>query len=60
MELGIQTPSFDMETEVSERMDVSGVTIDGLKSIFERFVGRQLQMPPMYSAVKHKGKSLKR
>ncbi|HCA79455.1 MAG TPA: tRNA pseudouridine(55) synthase TruB [Bacteroidetes bacterium] len=58
MELGIQTPSFDMETEVSERMDVSGVTIDGLKSIFERFVGRQLQMPPMYSAVKHKGKPL--
>jgi len=58
MELGIQTPSFDMETEVSQRMDASGVTIDALNSIIEKFVGRQLQMPPMYSAVKHHGKPL--
>ena len=58
MELGIRTPSFDMETEVTERMDASGVTRDALDSVITRFVGRQLQMPPMYSAVKHQGKPL--
>lgn len=58
MELGIQTPSFDMETGVTQRMDASGVTIDAINSTFEKFVGRQLQMPPMYSAVKHHGKPL--
>lgn len=58
MQLGIQTPSFDMETEVSERLDSSGVTVEALNSVVTRFVGRQLQTPPMYSAVKHHGKPL--
>ena len=58
IELGLRTPSFDMETEVSERIDASGVTRDALDSVITRFVGRQLQMPPMYSAAKHKGKPL--
>lgn len=58
MQLGIQTPSFDMETEVTERSDSSGITLDALKSVFAQFVGRQSQIPPMYSAVKHRGKPL--
>jgi len=58
MELGIQTPSFDLETEVTERVEASGVTIDAVQVVFARFVGRQLQTPPMYSAVKHRGKPL--
>jgi tRNA pseudouridine55 synthase len=57
-ELGIQTPSFDMETRVTERLDYSGVSIDELRSVVVRFTGRQLQTPPMYSAVKHHGKPL--
>ncbi len=58
MQLGIQTPSFDMETEVVERLDPSGVTLEALKSVLAQFVGRQLQIPPMFSAVKHLGKPL--
>jgi tRNA pseudouridine55 synthase len=58
MELGIQTPSFDLETEVSQRMDFASVTLELLNEVFGRFHGTQLQTPPMYSAVKHRGKPL--
>lgn len=57
-QLGIRTPSFDMETEVSERADCSGVTLETLEAATGRFLGRQLQTPPMYSAAKHHGKPL--
>ena len=57
-ELGIRTASFDMETEVSSRSEYSAVTRADLESVAGRFVGRQLQMPPMYSAAKHRGKPL--
>ena len=58
LQLGIRTPSFDMETEVTERADYSAVGRDELASAVLSFVGRQLQTPPMYSAVKHLGKPL--
>lgn len=58
MELGIKTPSFDLETGITERVDASGVTMNDVQAVIERFLGRQLQMPPMYSAAKHHGKPL--
>lgn len=58
MELGIRTPSFDTETEVSERHDASAITEELVRSAMEKFVGPQLQQPPMYSAVKHRGQPL--
>jgi len=57
-QLGIRTPSFDMETEVTDRADYSAVGREELASVVLSFVGRQLQTPPMYSAVKHLGKPL--
>lgn len=57
-QLGIRTPSFDMETAVSEHADFSGVRLEDLQSAVLSFVGRQMQTPPMYSAVKHKGQPL--
>lgn len=57
-ELGIRTPSYDTETEIIERKDFSGVTLDQLKEAASRFVGKQLQKPPMYSAAKYNGKPL--
>lgn len=57
-ELGIRTPSYDLETEICERTDCSSITLAGLESVVNQFVGRQLQTPPMYSAVKHLGKPL--
>jgi len=58
LQLGIRTASFDMETEVVERTDYSAVGREELASAVLSFVGRQLQTPPMYSAVKHLGKPL--
>ncbi len=57
-ELGIRTPSFDMETGVTERVDSSAISMDQLQSAVLGFKGRQLQIPPMYSAVKHHGQPL--
>jgi tRNA pseudouridine55 synthase len=57
-ELGIRTPSFDMETGVTERADYTDVSLERLSSVVLGFTGRQLQTPPMYSAVKLHGKPL--
>jgi len=57
-ELGVRTASHDSETEILERRDFSGVTLEALRSAAKRFVGSQLQRPPMYSAAKHHGKPL--
>jgi tRNA pseudouridine55 synthase len=57
-ELGIRTPSFDMETGVTQRSDYSSVNETVLGSVVKRFLGPQLQVPPMYSAAKHRGKPL--
>jgi len=57
-EIGIQTPSYDLETDVSERLPWSHVTPDSLRETVASFEGDQEQLPPMYSAVKHKGKAL--
>ncbi|HXG37460.1 MAG TPA: tRNA pseudouridine(55) synthase TruB [Bacteroidota bacterium] len=58
MELGVRTPSHDSETDVVERREIRGVTLEALQSVAREFIGKQLQTPPMYSAVKHRGKPL--
>jgi len=58
MRLGERTPSLDAETEVVERTDVSGVSLDDLASIRDQFTGVIQQVPPMYSAVKVDGERL--
>ncbi|MGB2867356.1 MAG: tRNA pseudouridine(55) synthase TruB [Bacteroidota bacterium] len=60
MELGLRTPSFDAETEVTERKDSSAVTPDGLADAVSSFVGVRKQAPPMYSAAKYGGRALYR
>jgi tRNA pseudouridine55 synthase len=57
-QLGIRTPSFDLETAVTEQADFSAVTLDDVERAAKGFLGKQLQLPPMFSAVKHKGKPL--
>lgn len=58
MELGARTKSFDSETEVYEKHDVSSVTENEIKDVFSLFLGIQQQLPPMYSAIKKDGKRL--
>lgn len=56
--LGITTPSMDLETEVTETKDYTGVTESQILSSAESFLGTILQVPPMYSAIKLNGKTL--
>ena len=58
MELGIRTPSFDLETAVSERKDVSGIVRADVESVARSLTGQLKQRPPMYSAVKKDGQPL--
>jgi tRNA pseudouridine55 synthase len=58
MQLGATTASLDSETPQEDRRDFSSVTEEAVRSLFRAHVGLQMQMPPMYSAVKHSGKPL--
>lgn len=57
-EIGVRTPSFDMETSVHEWKDSSAVDKKRIKEVAQSFLGKQLQIPPMFSAVKYGGKPL--
>lgn len=56
--LGKSTPSMDSETVPTESKDLSHITNEKIYEIRDQFVGEIEQIPPMYSAIKHKGKSL--
>lgn len=55
MVIGARTPSLDAETEIIERSDYSHVTEARLRETFREYIGEVTQLPPLYSAVKHKG-----
>lgn len=59
-ELGIRTPSFDSETAISEHGDYSELTGESILAVVAQMIGTQLQMPPMYSALKYGGRPLYR
>lgn len=56
IKLGATTPSFDLETEEDSQNDCSSVTEAHFKSAVNKFVGEIEQVPPVFSAVKVKGK----
>ena len=56
--LGKSTPSMDAETEFIEDNDCSNITLQKVEAVKQKFIGSILQTPPMYSALKHKGKAL--
>ncbi len=55
IELGSSTDTNDAEGKVIETGDWSGITEDAIKSVLPSFLGRREQVPPMFSALKHKG-----
>jgi tRNA pseudouridine55 synthase len=59
LELGSRTSTGDAEGVVLERKPV-GVTAATLAKVLERFRGEIEQVPPMHSALKHKGTPLYR
>lgn len=58
MTLGTATDSFDSEGTVTKVGSFENVTIDGLRSLAEEFMGNQYQIPPMFSAKKINGQKL--
>ncbi len=56
--LGISTDSYDAEGEITGRGDPSGVTREAIEDVLNSFLGRIEQVPPMFSALKRKGKRL--
>lgn len=56
LKLGATTPSYDMETNENCRKDYSHVTENSLREVLARFQGEIEQVPPVFSAVKVKGK----
>ena len=55
MELGSATDTQDATGKVVSTGNTSGVTNDQIKGVFQRFTGKQKQVPPMYSAKKNNG-----
>lgn len=56
LRLGQTTPSYDLETELTDAVDVSYITLTQLKQAVMAFVGEISQRPPAHSAVKVDGK----
>lgn len=56
---GAATPSHDAETEVEETASYDHITEEQVEKVLEnKFSGLITQVPPMYSALKHKGTPL--
>ena len=56
--LGIKTTTEDLTGEVLEECNVSDIDINKTKKILQTLIGEIEQTPPIYSAVKVKGKKL--
>ena len=56
--LGVQTSTGDAEGEVVFRGDTGKLSRRLVEATLARFVGALMQVPPMYSALKHKGQRL--
>ncbi|WP_376691435.1 tRNA pseudouridine(55) synthase TruB [Wenzhouxiangella sp. EGI_FJ10409] len=56
--LGVTTDSEDAEGEVLERKPVPALDDARIEAVLERFRGPIEQVPPMHSALKHKGQRL--
>ena len=58
LQLGITTETQDLEGQVVEKRPVPEITERDIEKCLAKFRGEQMQTPPVYSALKHKGKPL--
>ena len=56
VELGATTPSYDLEHPVDERYEWQHITREALEAVAASWVGKQEQIPPLYSAKSVDGK----
>lgn len=58
VKLGIKTDSGDLDGNIISRSDYSHITKEKIEQVCKSFVGEIDQIPPMYSALKVKGRKL--
>ncbi len=56
LKLGATTPSFDLETEEDSTSNIGHINRKLVEEAIQQFVGETDQVPPVFSAVKIKGK----
>ena len=56
--LGETTPSYDGETEVNEVFNYDHIKELDLKNLSKQFIGKKMQKPPIFSAIKKDGKRM--
>lgn len=56
--LGITTDSGDAEGAVTARRTVPALDAESIEAVLQHFRGTIVQVPPMYSALKHQGRRL--
>lgn len=56
--LGKSSPSMDLATEITEKVLPDDLSEEKILSVRNKFLGNIEQIPPMFSALKHKGKAL--
>lgn len=54
--IGQTTPSHDLETTVTETLDISSISDESLHKAAKKFTGVIQQIPPLHSAIKVDGK----
>ncbi|MDR0979458.1 MAG: tRNA pseudouridine(55) synthase TruB [Lachnospiraceae bacterium] len=58
LKLGKKTTTGDLEGSVIEEKEVPILEVEEIKTVLNSFLGKQKQIPPMYSSVKINGKKL--
>ena len=58
IELGVTTDTYDADGRIIKKEDTSGISREQLESALHSFRGLIEQTPPMFSAVKHRGRPL--
>jgi tRNA pseudouridine55 synthase len=53
--IGATTPSYDLETEIDERFDISHINEALILETVKQFLGEIDQIPPIFSAIKKDG-----
>jgi len=56
--IGATTPSFDLETEIDSTYSIKNIDKKKLIQTSKKFLGKSKQSPPIFSAIKLKGKKL--
>jgi tRNA pseudouridine55 synthase len=57
-ELGYKTDTYDIEGKTIDKIENFDISRESLEQVLEKFKGKILQVPPMYSAIKMQGKKL--